>query len=173
MNKASVVKVAMLTLSIGVVLAPIILALNECGRNVSSLIASSYSPPKIDFHMQTVDVKAEERQLQAILKLTNLGEVQLQLENLNATAYGPDGRALAPATLAQTVILAPGSSKNVTLSISLNEDAASRLISYFEDQTSINLEIRGEATMRILGSLCTAPINASFQLSIEDVEELG
>jgi len=173
LNKVSVVKVTMLKLSIGVVLSSIILALNEYGWDVSPLITPSYSPPKVDFRMQTVGVKAEGKQLQAIFKLTNLGEVQLQLESLNATAYGPDGRPLAPAILAQAVILAPNSSENIALSLSLNEDPVSRLISYFEGRNSTNVEVRGEATMRVLGSLFSAPITSSFQLSIEDIEALG
>ena len=170
MSKNGIVKAVVWLLSLAVVAAPLIYALNKYEWNIQALFTPSYSPPKVEFHMEPSNVKFEGEQLCATLKLTNLGEVKVVFEGLNATAYGPDGKALAPATLDRAVALPPNSTENLTLKVSLDEAALNKLTSYLkEGRESVNIEVRGEALIRVFGSKAAAPISASFEISLEDI----
>jgi LEA14-like dessication related protein len=170
LNKTGVVKALTLLLSIAVVFAPIVYALNKYEWNIQALVTPSYSPPKVDFHMEPSRVKFESGQLFAAFKLTNLGEVEVMFEGLNATVYGPDGVALAPATLDKAVPLPPNSTETLTMKVNVDEAALNRLMSYFiEGRDHINVEVEGEASIRVFGSKVTAPISASFEVSLADI----
>ncbi|MBO3754890.1 MAG: hypothetical protein FGF53_08475 [Candidatus Brockarchaeota archaeon] len=173
MNKVNVVRVTLLLLSIGVVLAPIVLALDQYDWDLASLITPSYSPPKVDFRMGVVGVRVEDGELYVVLRLTNLGEVQLKLESLNATAYGPDGGVLAPVMLTQAVVSVPNSTEDVILKFNLVEDTVGRLLSYFRDRDRVSVEVSGDMSIEVFGSIVTAPLKISFQLSLEDVKALA
>lgn len=170
MNKVRVVKAVMLLLSAVAAVAPIIYALNMYSWDFQALFTPSYFPPKIDFRMEVASVRAEGNQLYATFKLTNLGEVEVEVEGLNATAYGPDGEALAPATLDKAVVSAPNSTENLVLKVSLDNTAINRLKSYFVERSHVNMEVRGEASMRVFGSRATVPITASFEINAADIE---
>jgi LEA14-like dessication related protein len=170
LSKNGVVKAVVWLLSLAVVVAPVVYALNKYEWNIQALVTPSYSPPKVDFHMEPSRVKFESGQLFAAFKLTNLGEVEVVFESLNATAYGPDGKALAPATLDKAVALPPNSTQTLTLKVSLDEATLNRLISYFtEGRDRINVEVEGEASIRVFGSKVAAPISASFEISLADI----
>jgi LEA14-like dessication related protein len=173
LNKTGVVKVLMLLLSTAVVSAPVIYALNEYEWNIQALVTPSYSPPKVDFRMEPLGVKSEGGQLYATFKVANLGEVEVVFESLNAAMYGPDGEALAPATLDKPVVLLPNSTEAFTLKVSLDEVALNRLIHYFEGRDSINVEVEGEASIRVFGSKVTVPISVSFEVGLADVKAMG
>jgi LEA14-like dessication related protein len=170
LNKIGVVKALTLLLSIAVVFAPIVYALSKYEWDIQALVTPFYSPPKVDFHMEPSRVKFESGQLFAAFKLTNLGEVKVVFESLNATAYDPDGKALAPATLDKAVALPPNSTQTLTLKVNVDEAALNRLISYFiEGRDRINVEVEGEASIRVFGSKVAAPISASFEISLADI----
>jgi len=93
LNKTAAVKALMLLLSASAVLVPIVYGLAIYG-----------------WELQT-GIRFERGQLFAEFKLTNLGEVKVVLEGLNAEVYGPDGKALAPASLDKAVVSIPGSTQ--------------------------------------------------------------
>ena len=173
MNKVSAVKIAMLLSSAGVTLAPVLLALNRYGWNLTSLLTPSYTPPRVGFRMEVAGVEVRGEELRVTFKLVNLGEVPLELENLDAEACGPEGEPLAPVTLAGSVASAPGSTEYVTLRMSLEDGAGFKLLSYFRGRDRVTLEIRGEVKGRVLGSTVAAPLTLTFQLSSNDVVGLG
>jgi len=169
LSKSGVVKTVLWLLSLAVVFAPIIYALNLYEWNVQALVMPSYSPPKLDFRLEPLGVKFEGGELHAALKLSNLGEVEVVFEGLDATAYGPDGKALAPAALGKTVTLSQNTTETLDLKISVDEAALNKLISYLEERGSVNVEVKGEASIRVFGSKVTAPISASFKVSSADI----
>ena len=174
MNRTGVVKALTLLLSTAAALAPVIHALNMYKWDIRALVTPTYTPPRVDFQMEPSGVRFEGRQIYVTFKLTNLGEVKVAFEGLNATAYGPDGRALAPATLDEAVSLPPNSMKTLTLRVNIDEAAQNRLISYFkEGRDRVNIGVRGEASIRVLGSKVTAPIAASFEISLTDIKTMG
>jgi LEA14-like dessication related protein len=173
LDKTRVVKALMLLISTAAAAAPIFYALNEYGGNIQALVMPSYIPPKIDFRMEPSGVRFEGRQLLASFRLTNLGEVRLVFEGLNGTAYGPDGKALASASLDRAVSLPPNSTEVLMLKISLDGEALKRLVRYFEGRESIKVEVRGEASMLVFGSKVKAPISASFEIGLADVRAIG
>jgi LEA14-like dessication related protein len=103
--------------SLIMVIAPIIYGINSCGWNIQAFVTPSYSPPKIDFHVEFSGLRFEDKQLLAIFKLTNLGEVRIVFDALNATVYGPDGEALAPAILYKPVVSQPNSTEALILKV--------------------------------------------------------
>jgi hypothetical protein len=169
----SVVRIVMISLSIGVGLGPIVFALNQYGWNITPLITPSYSPPKVDFRMEFTGFRVIDKEPKAVLRLTNLGEIGLELVGLNATAYGPSGEAVAPVTLAHPVTSSPGSVKEVVLDISLSEGSVTRLLPYFRDRGYVDIEVKGEVFVKVFGSVVTVPLTTSFRLSREDVKALG
>ena len=169
MSKSGVVKAVLWLLSLVMIVAPIIYALNLYGWNIQALVTPSYSPPKVDFRLEPLGVKFEGGVLDAALKLSNLGEVEVVFEGLDATAYGPDGKALAPAALGKTVTLSQNTTETLDLKISVDEAALNKLISYLEERGSVNVEVKGEASIRVFGSKVTAPISASFKVSSADI----
>jgi LEA14-like dessication related protein len=170
LNKNGIVKAVTLLLSLVVAVAPLIYALNKYEWNIQALATPSYSPPKVDFNMKPSSIKFDGRQLYASFKLSNLGEVKIVFESLNATAYGPDGKTLAPATLDKAAALPPNSTETITLKVNFDETALNRLISYFkEGRDSVNVEVRGEASIRVFSSKIAAPISASFKISLADI----
>jgi hypothetical protein len=89
---------------------------------------------------------------------------------LNAEFYGPDGKALAPASLEKVVVSIPGSTQTLTLKVEVNEATLSRIASYFMGgRDRINIEVRGNAVLRVFGSKVTAPISSSFEVSLKDI----
>jgi len=154
----------MLALSAVVVLVPILQGLSQYSWNVSQLVTPSYSPPKVDFSMRFVDVKFEGGDLYATFELKNLGEVRMKLEGLNATAYGPDRSAIAPAALVRGVSLEPGAADAVLIRLSINEDAFKALASYIIEAGRVDLEVKGTVVVEIFGSRATMPITTSFSV---------
>lgn len=169
MSNSGFVKAVVWLLSLTVAVAPVIYALNEYKWDIQALFTPSYSPPKVDFHMEPSGVKFEGGQLCAAFKLTNLGEVEVVFESINATAYGPDGQALAPATLGKAVALPPNSTETLTFKVSLDEVTLNRLLSYFEGRDRINVKVEGNASIRVFGSKVAAPISTSFEISLADI----
>jgi hypothetical protein len=169
LSRSGVVKAVLWLLSLAVVITPIVYALNLYGWDIQALVAPSYSPPRVDFRLEPLGVKFENGVLDAALKLSNLGEVEVVFEGLNATAYGPDGKALAPAALGKTVVLPQNSTETLNLKISLDEAALNRLISYLEGRVSVRVEVKGEASMRVFGSKVVAPLSASFKVGSADI----
>jgi LEA14-like dessication related protein len=103
-------------------------------------------------------------------KLTNLGEVKVVFEGFNAEAYGPDGKAFAPAALDKPVTSQPGSTEILTLKVEVGEAALSRFASYLmEGRDRIRVEVRGESIIRVFGSKVTAPLSTSFEISLADI----
>jgi LEA14-like dessication related protein len=169
----NVVRAIMWLLSLIVVVAPIIYAMDNYGWNIQALVMPSYSPPKIDFHMEFSSIRFENRQLFAVFRLSNLGEVKIIFEALNATVYGPDGKALAQAMLDKPVISQPNSTEPLILKASFDEAAFKNLLSYFEDRDHVSVEIRGMVSTRIFGSKVTAPISTSFEVSLADIRRVA
>jgi hypothetical protein len=121
LNKTAAVKALMLLLSASAVLVPIVYGLAIYGWNVQAMVVPLYTPPKIDSRLEPSGIIFERGQLLAEFKLTNLGEVKVVLEGLNAEFYGPDGKALAPASLDKVVVSIPGSTQTLTLKVEVNE----------------------------------------------------
>jgi hypothetical protein len=172
LNKTATVKALMLLLSASTVLVPIVYGLAVYGWNVQAMVVPLYTPPKIDFRLEPSGLRFERGQLLAELKLTNLGEVKVMFEKLNAEVYGPDGKALAPASLDKAVVSLPGSTQTLTLKVKVevNEATLSRIASYFMGgRDIISIEVRGNAVLRVFGSKVTAPISSSFEVSLKDI----
>jgi LEA14-like dessication related protein len=168
LNKTAAVKALMLLLSAFAVLVPIVYGLAVYGWNIQAMVMPLYSPPKIDFRLEPSGLRFDRGQLRAEFKLTNLGEVKVVLEGLNAEVYGPDGKALAPASLDKAVVSLPGSTQ--TLKIEVNEAALSRIASYFMGgRDRVNIEVKGEAILRVFGSRVTTPFSSSFEVSLTDI----
>jgi LEA14-like dessication related protein len=168
MDKKSAVKAITLLLSASLVLVPIIYALNEYNWDVQALITPSYTPPKVDFRMEPSGVKLEGGQLRATFKLINLGEVEVIFESLNAAAYGPDGQALASATLDKGVVSHPNSTEVLILNV--DKAALNKLMPYFKDRDRIKIEVKGEALVRVFGSKVIVPISLPFEISLTDIK---
>jgi hypothetical protein len=96
-------------LSLIIVVAPIIYGMSSCGWSIQAFVTPSYSPPNIDFPIESSGLRFEDKQLLVIFRVTNLGEVKIVFEALNVTVYGPDGEALAPAILYKPVVSQPNS----------------------------------------------------------------
>jgi LEA14-like dessication related protein len=133
LNKTAAVKALMLLLSASTVLVPIVYGLAVYGWNIQAMVMPLYNPPKIDFRLEPSGIRFERGQLLAEFKLTNLGEVKVVFEGLNAEVYGPDGKALAPASLDKGVVSIPGSTQTLTLKVEVNQAAFSKLVSYFTE----------------------------------------
>jgi LEA14-like dessication related protein len=160
----------MLLLSASAVLVPIVYGLAIYGWNLQAMVVPLYTPPKIDSRLEPSGIRFERGQLFAGFKLTNLGEVKVVLEGLNAEVYGPDGKALAPASLDKAVVSLPGSAQTLTLKVEVNEATLSEIASYFmEGRDRINIEVRGNAVLRVFGSRVTAPVSSSFELKLKDI----
>lgn len=91
------------------------------------------------------------------------------MEDLNASAYGPDGVAIAPVKLAQGVSLPPGAKGALILKLSLDDAVLKMLASHLMGKDQMDVQIRGEVVMRVLGSRVTAPIRMSFPISRADL----
>jgi LEA14-like dessication related protein len=160
----------MLLLSASTVLVPIVYGLAVYGWNIQAMLVPLYNPPKIDFRLEPSGIRFERGQLLAEFKLTNLGEVKVMFEGSNAEVYGPDGKALAPASLDKAVVSLPGSTQTLTLKVEINEATLSKIASYLmEGRDRINIEVRGNAILRVFGSKVTTPISSSFELSLKDI----
>jgi len=134
------------------------------------MVVPLYTPPKIDSRLEPSGIRLDRGQLLAEFKLTNLGEVKVVLEGLNAEVYGPDGKALTPASMDKAVVSIPGSTQTLTLKVEVNEATLSRIASYFmEGRDRIYIEVRGNAILRVFGSRVTAPISSSFELNLKDI----
>jgi LEA14-like dessication related protein len=169
LNKTAAVKALMLFLSASAVLVPIVHGLAVYGWNIQAMVMPLYSPPKIDFRLEPSGLRFDRGQLRVEFKLTNLGEVKVVLEGLNAEVYGPDGKALVPASLDKAVVSLPGPTQTLTLKIEVNEAVLSRITSYFmEGRDRVNIEIKGKAILRVFGSRVIAPISSSFEVSLTD-----
>jgi LEA14-like dessication related protein len=160
----------MLLLSASAVLVPIVYGLAIYGWNVQAMVVPLCTPPKIDSRLEPSGIRFERGQLLAEFKLTNLGEVKVMFEGLNAEVYGPDGKALAPASLDKAVVSIPGSTQTLTLKVEVNEATLSKIVSYFmEGRDRINIEVRGNAILRVFGSRVIAPVSSSFELKLKDI----
>ncbi len=170
MNRVGVVKALALLLSVSAVLLPVVYGLNVYGWDIQALATPLYSPPRIDFRFEPSGLRFEGGQPYATFKLTHLGEVKAVFEGLKAMVHGPDGEVLAPATLDKAVTLTPNSTETLILKLNIDEAALKKLMHYFgEGRGSINVEVRGEALVRVFGSKVTAPISASFKVSLTDI----
>jgi hypothetical protein len=169
LNRMAAVKALMLLLSASAVLVPVVHGLAVYGWNIRAMVIPIYSPPKIDFRIEPSGLRFDRGQLYSEFKLTNLGEVKVVFEGLNEV-YGPDGKALAPASLDKAVVSLPGSIQTLTLKIEVNEAALSRIASYFMGgRDRVNIEVKGEAILRVFGSRVTTPISSSFEVSLTDI----
>jgi hypothetical protein len=108
LNWMAAVKALMLLLSASAVLVPVVHGLAVYGWNIRAMVIPTYSPPKIDFRIEPSGLRFDRGQLYSEFKLTNLGEVKVVFEGLNVEVYGPDGKALAPASLDKAVVSLPG-----------------------------------------------------------------
>jgi hypothetical protein len=90
------------------------------------MVTPLYSPPKIDFRLESSGLRFDGKYLYTEFKLTNLGEVKVVFEGFNVEACGPDGKALAPAALDKPVTSQPGSTEILTLKVEVGEAALSR-----------------------------------------------
>jgi LEA14-like dessication related protein len=170
LNKIGVVRALTLLLSAFAAVLPIIYGLGIHGWNIQAMVTPLYNPPKIDFRLEPSGLRFDGRYLYAEFKLTNLGEVKVVFEGFNAEAYGPDGKALAPAALDKPVTSQPGSTEILTLKVEVGEAALSRFASYLmEGRDRIRVEVRGESIIRVFGSKVTAPISSSFEISLADI----
>ncbi len=169
MREATVSKVVMLMLSLGVMIGPIVFAFEQSEWDVSALFTPVYSPPKIDFSINMEDVRIENGDLHVICELKNLGEIKMVWDGVNASAYGPDGEKIAPVNLTELVVSVPQSKKTFVMNVNLDNSVLSRLSSYFIDEDRVHVEIKGEADMRVLGSTVTAPVQFSFFITTEDL----
>jgi len=160
------IKVLMLLLSAFAAVLPIVYGLGIHGWNIQAMVTPLYSPPKIDFRIEPSGLRFDGRYLYAEFKLTNLGEVRVVFERLNVTAYGPSGEVLAPATLDKAVVSLPKSIETLTLKMNVDEVTLNRLM---EGRDRVNVEVRGEAIVQVFGSKVTAPVSASFELSLTDI----
>lgn len=133
------------------------------------MIIPIYSPPKVDFSMMFTGVRVDGRILYSTFSLSNVGEVDVTLESLNATAYAPGGEAVASATLLQAVKVKAGSSENFTLKFTLDEAAVKALAPYLIEDNRVNLKVEGTVVVGVLGSKATAPFQASFPLNKTDL----
>jgi LEA14-like dessication related protein len=134
------------------------------------MVMPLYSPPKVDFRLEPSGTRFERGQLFAEFKLTNLGEVKVVFEGLNAEFYGPVGKALAPASLDKAVVSLQGSKQTLTLKVEVNEATLSKLVSYFmEGRDRISIEVRGNAVLRVFGSRVNSTISSSFEVSLTDI----
>ena len=172
MDKVRIVSFLMLALSAFVMLAPVLHALSVYEWDFQSLITPVYSPPKIDFSMRFVGVRVDVRILYSTFSLSNVGEVDIALDSLNATAYSPKGEAVASATLLKAVKVKAGSSENLTLKFTLNDAAVEALASYLM-KDHVDLKVEGTAVVGVLGSKAIAPFSASFPLSRTDLGLTG
>ena len=159
-------------LSVIIVVAPIIYGMSSCGWSIQAFVTPSYSPPKIDFHVESSGLRFEDKQLLAIFKLTNLGEVRIVFDALNATVYGPDGEALAPAILYKPVVSQPNSTETLILKVGFDEAALRKLPSYFEGRERVDFEVKGVASIHVFASKVTAPLSTSFEVSLTDIIEM-
>lgn len=159
----------MLTLSIGTALGPIVYALTQYGWDIPTLFTPKYSPPKVDFTINTKDTKVKNNNLQTICELKNKGEVKVTLYAINTSVYGPDQKKIAPANLFEPVLSAPQSIENFTMTTSLTDSVLLKLQHYFREQNEIKAQIRGEANMQVLGSNVTTPLQVSITIKAEDL----
>lgn len=159
----------MLTLSIGTVIGPLVYALTQYELDISTLFTPEYSPPKVDFTINTKGVKVKNGELQATCELKNQGEVKVALYTVNASVYGPDQKKIAPVNLLKPVLSAPQSTENFTLTITLNNSILSKFYPYFKEQNEIEAQIKGEANIKVFGSNVTAPLQVSINLKAEDL----
>jgi hypothetical protein len=169
-KNVAVVKAITLLLSSLAAILPIVYGLAAHGWDVRSMLAPSYTPPKVDFRLEFSGFKLDKGGLYMDFKVTNLGEVKVMFEGFNASAFGPDGKVLAPAVLDKPIISLPGSTENMILKIEVDEVALSRFASYLmEGRDRIRVEVRGEAIVRVFGSKVTAPLSTSFEIGLADV----
>ena len=160
-------------LSLIVVVAPTIYAMSNYEWNIQALVMPSYSPPKIDFHTGFSDIRFEDKQLFAVFRLSNLGEVKIIFEALDTVVYGPGGKALAQAVLDKPIISQTNSTETLILKVSFDETAFKNLLSYFKGRDRVSIEIRGIVSTRILGSKITTPISTSFEIGLADIRRVG
>jgi hypothetical protein len=164
------VKVIVLLLSALTSVLPIVYGLAFNGWSVRSMLTPSYTPPKVDFRLEFSGFKLDRGGLYMDFKVTNLGEVKAVFEGFNASAFGPDGKSLAPAMLDKPIISLPGQTETMILKVEVDEAALSRFASNFmEGRDRIRVEVRGEAIIRVFESKVTAPISTSFEIGLADV----
>jgi hypothetical protein len=169
-KNVAVVKAITLLFSSLATMLPIVYGLAAHGWDVRSMLAPSYTPPKVDFRLEFSGFRLDRRGLYADFKVTNSGEVKAVFEGFNASAFGPDGKTLAPAVLDKPIISLPGQTETMILKVEVDEAALSRFASYFmEGRDRIRVEVRGEAIIRVFGSKVTAPISSSFEISLADI----
>jgi len=94
---------------------PIVYGLAVYGWNIPAMVMPLYTPPKIDFRLEPSGTRFDRGQLLAEFKLTNLREVKVVFEGLNAEVYEPDGKALTPASLDKALVSVPGFTQTLTL----------------------------------------------------------
>ena len=122
--------------------------------------------------MRFAGVRVNGRTLYSTFSLSNVGEVDVTFDSLNATVYGTKGEAVASATLLKAVKVKAGSSENFTLKFTLDDVAVEALASYLV-KDHVDLKVEGTAVLGVLGSKAIAPFSASFPLSKTDLGLTG
>lgn len=169
MNKTTVVKVLKASLLLLTTFGPLFSALNRYRWDISALLTPQYTPPKIGFNLDFKGMVFTDHNLMLLCQLQNLGEVEVELVGMKASAYTPDMQPLAPANLEDAVVLNPNSTQVFNISLTFDDYALQKLSQYLQAQGELPLRISGEIYMRILGSSVTAPVEFTVRLRPEDL----
>ena len=169
MNKETLVKTVKASFTLIAVFGPLTYALNQYGWDIPALFTPKYTPPKIDFKLGFKGVRLINRQLVLTYELQNLGEVGVELLDVEAFAYTPDMQPLTSVKLEKAVTSTPNSTQTFNIVLPLNNSIVEKLSQYFQPQGEVALRISGRLHIRILGSSVTAPIELTLQLKPEDL----
>lgn len=172
MNRVVVVKLLKTLTTLLAVLGPLVYALNQYGWNASALLAPQYTPPRIAFNIGFEEVKFADYNLTLVCRLQNLGDIEMELVDMEAFAYTRDGQPLVPVSLERAVVLNPNSTQTLGINLILDGPSLLKLGEHLRTYGEVSLRVCGKVYLRVLGSSITAPIEFTVQLKPEDLLNL-
>ena len=163
------VKILALLLPLMAFLGPLIYGLNEHNWSISSLITPCYTPPRIGVELKSEPPMFSDSVLVLRFQANNTGDVELKIISFDGVVYVSDGVELGRLNLVEQVMLPPGSSKDLMMSLKLKRHVLVGLASKLIESGRVNILVEGRVQVEIFGSVAEVPISESIEIKAEDL----
>ena len=148
-------------------IAPIIYGLDEHGWNISSLVIPRYTPPKIGITLQPKSPKISDKAIFLRFQASNTGEIEISILSFNGTVRVSGGGQLGSLNLVQEILLPPGASKDLTLTLKPSDQVLADLISRLMQEKHVEITVDGKMYVKLLGIIVEIPVSRSFEIGME------
>ncbi len=139
-------------------IGPILYGYAQYGYDIQRYVSPEYTPPNINFASNIVGFDYEGNRVITILRVDNLGEVDVAIDYLNASLYGEDGRHITNIYLESPMEIPHNTSRELTMYMIMDVPSIENLITYYMETRSFRFIIRGTLGVKVFSSTAEFPL---------------